>query len=120
MERVRARISRGRAYSLGALAASRPAITATVSASANAGTRDGLPAGSRRSQERRHRLVGQREILARTPMEPTPGTGLMRQSRISVVRRGKHLFWHALSPRYHPTKPWKRMPYGTDGSRAAC
>jgi len=21
---------------------------------------------------------------------------------------------------YHPTKPWKRMPYGTDGSRAAC
>jgi len=24
------------------------------------------------------------------------------------------------APRYHPTKPWKRMPYGTDGSRAAC
>ncbi len=31
-----------------------------------------------------------------------------------------HLDAYRICTRYHPTKPWKRMPYGTDGSRAAC
>ncbi len=33
---------------------------------------------------------------------------------VYVQYRTRSVIW------YHPTKPWKRMPYGTDGSRAAC
>ncbi len=37
-----------------------------------------------------------------------------------VTPDSRKLFERPDMARYHPTKPWKRMPYGTDGSRAAC
>jgi len=68
------------------------------------------------------------QTVASQATRPVAGSSLKEtvsaEEELIRLARGvlsRHVFYLSnIGDGYHPTKPWKRMPYGTDGSRAAC